>query len=120
MNLIDRTTVRRKEKGDGLSSSDVNSINETVNKLVEFANCYLSKYCDINIEFGTPVSVYTLETAIDLVPDERRNVGFKVKFRGVGGKFYEYVFAGDSTLEPVWYNLDNWDPVMETIDGGEF
>ena len=120
MELLSKTTVSTKAQGDGLTAKDVNSINDVLNNLVDVANMYLKKYCDINLESNNNAAEYEFEEAVLLVPESRRSTGMKIKFRGVDGIFYEYVYTSESLTETSWKNKDNWNPVMTIIDGGEW
>ena len=105
MDIISKTGIPTKNKGDGLSSSDVNKINSAVNQSVEANNLYLKSIFDANLEMGTD-RYYTLEEVLPLVPQNRRRLGFKVRFLSSTGFFDEQTFIGDSLED--WDDPNNW------------
>ncbi len=119
MNIIQKTGIPTKNKGDGLSSSDFNKINSAVNQNVEANNLYLKSIFDANLEMGTD-QYYTLEEAISLVPVNRRRIGFKVRFLSSSGLYDEQIFNGDSLED--WNDLSKWghEGGIIIIDGGEW
>ena len=72
MNTINNTGVATKNKGDGLSASDVNAINGAVNLSVNAINSMLISNFNVNAESGNLNKFYTLEEAIALVPASRK------------------------------------------------
>jgi hypothetical protein len=120
MELLSKTSVKTKSQGDGLTSKDVNSINDTLNNLIDVVNAYLKKYCDVNIECGSSTKTFTFENAALAVPESRRNIGLKLRFRGIDNKFYEYVFSGTNIEGEEWTKEENWLPIMTIVDGGEW
>lgn len=120
MELLSKTTVSIKGQGDSLTAKDINSINNTVNSLVELMNSYLMKYCDVNIECKNSTKTFIFKDAAKAVPVGRRNIGLKLKYRSIDGKFYEYVYSGTSLSEEEWLKEENWLPTMTTVDGGEW
>jgi hypothetical protein len=118
MDIIQKTGIPTKNKGDGLSSSDFNKINSAVNQNVDANNLYLKSMFDANLEMGTD-RYFTLEEVISLVPVNRRRVGFRVRFLRSSGFYGEQTFIGDSLGE--WNDLSKWGHGGgNIIDGGEF
>jgi hypothetical protein len=65
--------------------------------------------------------VFTLEQAIELVPDSRRVKGMKISYLTRSGDFKEATYLGDSSETSDWMNLDNWQTRADyIIDGGEW
>jgi hypothetical protein len=118
MDIIQKTGIPTKNKGDGLSSSDVNKINSAVNQNVEANNLYLRSIFDANLEMGTD-RYFTLEEVIPLVPANRRRIGFRVRFLSSSGFYSELTFIGDSL--DYWNDMKCWGHGNgNIIDGGEF
>jgi hypothetical protein len=118
MDIIQKTGIPTKNKGDGLSSTDFNKINSAVNQNVEANNLYLRSIFDANLEMGTN-RYYTLEEVVPLVPASRRRTGFRVRFLSSPGFYSELTFIGDSL--DYWDDLEYWCRVSgNIIDGGEF
>lgn len=116
MELINKTILPTKSKGDGLSAAEINSINVAVNSLVDYVNSNLRKYCDLSIEKGDDKS-FTLTQAITAVPTARRSLGMTIRFLSSEDKLYHnYVFLGRDIS--AWDNLDNWYIDNSVIDGG--
>lgn len=118
MELINRTILPTKQKGDGLSAAEINSINNTVNSLVEYVNANLRKYCNLGIECGDSKK-YTLSTAISAVPEGRRSLGMTIKFLSSEDDLYHsYVYLGKELTSSAWLSIDNWFVDDTVIDGG--
>ena len=117
MDIIQKTGIPTKNKGDGLSSADFNKINSAVNQNVDANNLYLKSIFDANLEMGTN-RYYTLGEAVSLVPVDRRRIGFRVRFLGPSGFFDEQTFYGDSLED--WNDLSKWGHGGGIIDGGEW
>ena len=117
MDIIQKTGIPTKNKGDGLSSADFNKINSAVNQNVEANNLYLKSIFDANLEMGTD-RYYTLGEAISLVPANRRRIGFRVRFLSSPGFYDEQTFNGDSLED--WSDLSKWGHGGGIIDGGEW
>ena len=117
MDIIQKTGVPTKNKGDGLSSADINKINSAVNQNVEANNLYLKSLFDANLELGTE-RYYTLAEVIALVPQNRRRIGFRVRFLNSPGFYDEQTFTGDSL--DYWDDINKWSHGGGIIDGGEF
>lgn len=105
----------------GLSSSDLNSIVDKVNELVDAINILQKSGMNVNLELNTPNNAYTLSTARALVPATRRASGFKLIFRQEGGVWTQWVFSGNSTDDLDWNSNNNWVVTLnDRIDGGEW
>ena len=119
MDIINKTGVPTKNKGDGLSSTDVNHINSAVNQSVEVSNMYLKSVYDANLENRSD-RFYTFDEVVVLVPENRRRVGFKIRFLISTGFFEELVYVGDDLEITSWRDRNNWSHGGSIIDGGEF
>ena len=119
MDIISQTGVPTKNKGDGLSSSDINRINNTTNLSAEASNLFLKSVFDVNLEMGTE-RTYTIEEAASLVPYGRRRIGIKVRFYSSGGFYDEQTYVGDTLESNEWLNRNNWSHGGTIIDGGEW
>ncbi len=117
MDIIQKTGIPTKNKGDGLSSADFNKINSAVNQNVDANNLYLKSLFDANLELGTD-RYYTLEEVISLVPVSRRRIGFRVRFLRASGSYDEQTFTGNSLED--WSDLSKWGHGGGIIDGGEW
>ncbi len=117
MDVIQKTEIPTKNKGDGLSSADFNKINGTVNLNAEANNLYLKSIFDVNLELETD-RYYTLSEVIPLVPEGRRRIGFRVRYLSSSGFYDERTFIGNSPEE--WNDPSNWGYGGNIIDGGEF
>lgn len=117
--IINKTGVATKNKGDGLSASDVNKINGTVNTIVDAINPILASVFNVNAELGN-TNTYTLAEAIRLVPPVRRGKGLEVKYLNRAGALDGSIYYGDTTEDTDWENLDNWGNSLRVIDGGEW
>ena len=118
-NIISKTGVSTKNKGDGLTASDVNKISGTVNTVVDAINPILASYFNVNAELGSSNS-YTLSEAIELVPRNRRGKGIDVKFLNKLGSYNSYTYYGETDSDDDWRNLNNWENSVNIIDGGEW
>jgi hypothetical protein len=121
MDILTKTGVPTKYRGDGLSSSDINKINGTVNLEVDVANLFLRSIYDANLENGT-TQPYTLQEVILQVPDSRKRLGMRVRFFSIEGEYVELVYMGEDLENINWRNPDNWKSgkTINIIDGGEF
>jgi hypothetical protein len=117
MDIINKTEIPTKNKGDGLSASDINRINSAVNQNVEANNLYLKSIFDANLELGTD-RYYTLAEVIPLVPQNRRRTGFRVRFLSSPGFYDEQTVIGDSLND--WNDPLKWGHGGGIIDGGEY
>lgn len=102
--------------GSGLKSSDLNRINDTVNKLVDIINSLLKDRCNINIEILGNTRELSLEEALELVPSDRRVRGITIKFNQADFGWCSYIYTGD-----VWEDIDSWTKLefeSDVIDGG--
>lgn len=117
MDIINKTGIPSKNKGDSLSSTDFNKINSTVNLNADANNLYLKSIFDVNLEIGLD-RTYTLAEVITLVPQNRRRSGFRVRFLSSPGFYDEQIFIGDSLDD--WNDLGKWSHGGGIIDGGEY
>ncbi len=119
MDIINKTGVPHKNKGDGLSSSDVNRINSTVNLGIEANNLFLKSTFDINLEYGT-TRTYTLGEVIAQVPTSRRRIGMKIRFLNAPKEYEEFTYVGEDLEVETWNDTHNWSHDCNFIDGGEW
>ena len=119
MDIIQKTGIPTKNKGDGLSSADFNKVNSAVNQSVEVGNMYLKTIYDANLENGTD-RFYTFDEVVVLVPGNRRRVGLKIRFLMSSGFFEELTYVGDDLDIVSWKDRNNWCHGGSIIDGGEF
>lgn len=117
IDLIDNTNVPFKDKGDKLNAKEVNSINDAVNNCVNVINSALSNFCDVNAE-SNDFNPMSLNKAIELVPENRRNTGMKIKYIDNLNGVSEYFFTGADTDDDTWNDINNWTTGLNIIDGG--
>jgi len=117
MELINKTTLPTKQRGDGLSAAEINSLNTTVNSLVDYVNANLKKFCNLNMEYGDSRN-FSLGEAISLIPVTRRSLGMTVRFLESSGKYVEYTYVGRNIDSSSWANTANWVLENTLIDGG--
>ena len=108
------------ESGQKLSAASLAKMNDTINDLVDAVNTLLSGICDINQELRDPVRTFTLGEAIEVVSNNRRARGMKIRFLGDAGKYMEYSFIGTGLDDATWKNEENWESGPDVIDGGEW
>lgn len=121
MELLNRTILPKKERGDGLTAAEINSMNDTINLLVSYVNKYLNKFCDINIEIDDNTKTFTLEAAIKAVPTNRRSLGMTIRFlKDEDNLYHNFVYLGKSLSEESWLDVENWFLDEYIIDGGEW
>lgn len=118
MNTISTTTVPIKKVGDGLNAEEVNSINGILNQEVAVGNSYLKNFCNLNQELEDYTKTFSLSEAIANVPESRKNPGIELKFLGLNKKYLYYTYMGSDLTG--WSNLNNWNPSVTIIDGGEW
>lgn len=118
--LLEKTGIPSKNKGDGLSSQELNIINSRINDEVDICNSYLRNFCNVNQEMGD--DNYTirmsLSEALKAIPESRRLPGMSIKFLTDSGKFVEMVYCGEDVEG--WELTENWAPIVSRIDGGEW
>lgn len=120
MELLDITNVGVKYPGDSLTSSDINSINSTVNAAVGYINENLKDFCNANAELNNFERKLSLLDAVKLVPESRRRSGLKIRFLGSEGQYLEYLYKGSNTESSNWLNESNWKSPYDVVDGGEW
>ena len=116
MDLIEETGIIF-EAGKPLRASDLNVLNNTINKLVRTVNTLLMGFCDVNQEAANKDTVFTLQQAINTIGVYRRSIGVKIRFKSVEG-FVEYSYTGANVSDLEWNNLDNWAKGPDIVDGG--
>lgn len=118
MELLTKTILPVKQKGDTLSTAEVNSLNNTVNALVDCVNVLIKKYCNLNSEIGDDSRTFTLAEVVTLVPQSRRSPGMSVRFLGEDNIYHTYIYLNSEIGNAFWTNLENWYPDNTIIDGG--
>ena len=118
MNTLNQTGIPEKKIGDGLSAAEVNTINTTINQAVEVSNSFLRSFCNLNQESGDYSKTYTLSSAINSVPESRRNPGMMIRFLDKDGKYEQFIFIGSDVKD--WQTTNLWQPTVKSIDGGEW
>ena len=104
--------------GQKLKASDLKTMNNAINDIVDAVNNLLRGLYDLNIELDDFDRTFTLGEAIQTVSDLRRARGMKLRFLNKNNKYVEYSYIG-RTLDTIdWNNLDNWTTTLEIIDGG--
>lgn len=119
MELVPNLSVSRKLTGDTLYAKDVNGLISSIESLTRAVNTLLKRSCDVNLEENDPNGKYTLEEAINYVPESRRVPGLLLRFRMADGKYYQFTYNSDDTDPMSWGNKDNWGNSVTIIDGGE-
>lgn len=119
IDLIKGTGIDGFSSGQKLSSDNMNTLNNRINALVRAVNALLQETLNINAEEGTFNTVYTLDTAIEMIPEGRRNLGLKLIFRDGEESWAEYVYQGTTIKDADWTNIKNWLVIRtDVIDGG--
>lgn len=96
--------------GSRLTSNDINTMNDRINDLIELNNHLLKSIANVNHELDTG-EIFTLEQAIEKIPESRRKEGIKVIFRGERG-WEEHIWQGTE-----WSNTKYWD---SNLTGGDY
>lgn len=101
--------------GQALKTTDLVTINDTINQLVNAVNNLMKGIYNVNIETNNfePLS---LQDALRRTL--RRSLGMKVRFLGVEGKYIEYSYIGRDIDDSSWYDTSNWVGGLIEIDGG--
>ena len=127
MNLLDKSRLPQFEAGKGISANQLNALSQAIGNLIDQVNALISSQYDVNVETDTMSASYTLETAINAVPENRRAVGMKIRFKKGDGDnnsanniYVEYSYIGTSVEPGDFTNLSNWVSGVDIIDGGEF
>ena len=112
-----------KTQGERLSYLEINALDTAIDSIVDVVNKELKTTSNVNIEFGDNPDMlkkYTLEEAIDLIPANRRSLGFIIKFFSGEKGWSEYQFIGQSIEVQHWKEVKNRKEVINIIDGGTF
>ena len=123
MELLNKSGIAQKNSGDGLSHKDVNAINSTANAAVGAINdTVLMNFCNINSEVNDYARVFTLLSAVKIVPKNRRRPGLKIRYLNSEGVYSEYIYTGKNTVisDEEWEREFNWSISLTNIDGGEW
>lgn len=120
--LIEKTGITF-GSGGKLSSTDLNTLNNKINELVDAVNNGVLKAdFNVNIETGDMTRTWTLKQAIYSIPDDRKALAINIRFlednNGTPG-WITYYYTGtslDTFSDPKFWETDNFD----IIDGGEW
>lgn len=119
IDIIKGTGIGGFAPGQKLTSENMNTLNDQINLLVNAVNALLRGTMNVNAENGNFETIYTLDTAIDMIPDSRRNLGLKLMFRDGRDSWGEYVYQGQTTKDEEWKDIKNWLGIKaDIIDGG--
>ena len=119
MNTLKKTGLSF-ASGVKLTATDLTTMNNTINALVEIVNSLVMAMYDVNHETGNYTATYGLSQAIQVVGDNRRQLGMKIRFLTEGGLYAEYSYVGTNLDDVNFFNTDNWVCGVDVVDGGEF
>jgi len=119
MNTIKKTGLSF-GAGTKLSAEDLNKMNNTINAIVDVVNGLLMSCFDVNLELNRFDLHLDLFQAINIVAENRRQRGMKIRFLSQSGSYVEYSYLGESLSDADFLNVDNWITGVEVVDGGEF
>lgn len=99
----------------GLSSDDLNKMNDTINALVKQVNYLMGGFINLNIEGED--KHYSFDEMVQAIPESRQKTGIQVRFKDEDGDWTEFTFLGGD-----WTNQDNWRTSRESdiVDGGQW
>lgn len=108
-------------KGEQLTASKLQTLNDRINELVRNVNNMLKGLCDINVELNDFNRIFSLSEAINVISNTRRVRGMKIRFLAQNNSYSEYSYVGKTLSDIDWKNLDNWTIFEDVVvDGGEF
>ena len=126
MNILEKTTFTF-EAGKGISAAQLQEMNNRINALIDNVNELVLGVFDVNRELKAWSASYTLEEALAIVSEQRRQLGMKIRFKKKDGDsdnfnniYCEYSYIGSSLESIDFCNVDNWAAGIDYIDGGEF
>lgn len=126
MNILEKTTFTF-EAGKGISAAQLQEMNNRINALIDNVNELVLGVFDVNRELKAWSASYTLEEALAIVSEQRRQLGMKIRFKKRDGDsdnfnniYCEYSYIGSSLETIDFCNTDNWAAGIDYIDGGEF
>ena len=114
------------EPGRGITAAQLNEMINTINATVDAINFIAAGSFDVNQETQSN-NAFKLEQAINAIPENRRKLGMKVRFKkkdndedSSNNLYVEYSYMG-STLDAIEFlTVGNWTSGVDYIDGGEF
>ncbi len=119
MNLLEKTNFTF-VAGKGISASQLQEMNSRINSLIDNVNELILGVFNVNAETKQYDKVYTLEQAVEIVSESRRQKGMKIRFKSDVNLYSEYSYVGSSLDAADFKNLGNWTSGIDYIDGGEF
>ena len=126
MNILEKTTFTF-EAGKGISAAQLQEMNNRINALIDNVNELVLGVFDVNRELKAWNASYTLEEALAIVSEQRRQLGMKIRFKKKDGDastandiYSEYSYIGSSLESVDFCNVENWASGIDYVDGGEF
>lgn len=107
--------------GQTLKASDLKTMNNSINNIIDIINNFLRGLYDLNVELNDFNTTFTLEQAIQRA--SRRSLGMKLRFLSTENdrnkkKYVEYSYTGTTLDDIDWRNTDNWTTSLDVVDGG--
>ena len=113
--IIEETGIEFRS-GQKLSLTEMNKINDTLNKCVRAINLDTNSIINLNYELGQMNRTWTFDLARQAVPVERRVEGITLKFLDSDNGWSEYIYCG-----PDWNDPESWNKGHDNIiSGGEW
>ena len=119
MNTLKKTCLNF-PSGVKLSANNLTIMNNTINALVDVVNAFIMGTYDVNLESGNYTTTYGLNQAVQIVSNNRRQLGMKLRFLSASGLYAEYSYVGTDLSDANFLDLDNWVCGLDIVDGGEF
>ncbi len=117
--IIEETGIEFKS-GQKLSLTEMNKINDTLNKCVKTLNLDTNSVIDLNYELGQMERTWTFDLARQAVPAERRVKGITLRFLDSDNGLSEYIYCGNDSSKD-WNDVSCWRIGHDNIiSGGEW